>query len=352
MQETYWQKRLAEPKGWVEYNPNETFVIHVQWVVANRVVAGEMLAALRRCAAATLRDAPPVVSYFFRISHDQRLAESMKQAVATIGDHPLYKKKYKLAAMNMPLPLITAGCERDGLSAAPFHEGWPSDTAMTAERAAQVGFDPVVLDCTEVYLDNRAFFNHSASMDYQDAYAVLMQPYRSLASHVVVAGSYSTGVWDRVLEPSLKARRAEGDERLVLCEPDWRHVSATSKYVLLDLDFDDAEAANQFVAAVDAPYKCVFASAEASSYRVLMPVLLPSGSARDFPDVSKAAGRAVVFGSGDDEDECAGLRVGGRIEVVAATAGAAAFVAGYGLCERASELTPDPSVEYQGEDKL
>ena len=76
MQETYWQKRLAEPKGWVEYNPNETFVIHVQWVVANRAAADEMLAALHRCAEATLRDAPPVVSYFFRISHDQRLAES------------------------------------------------------------------------------------------------------------------------------------------------------------------------------------------------------------------------------------------------------------------------------------
>ena len=92
MQETYWQKRLAEPKGWVEYNPNETFVIHVQWVVANRAAADEMLAALHRCAEATLRDAPPVVSYFFRISHDQRLAESMKKAVATIGDHPQYKK--------------------------------------------------------------------------------------------------------------------------------------------------------------------------------------------------------------------------------------------------------------------
>ena len=94
MPETYWQKRLAEPKGWVEYNPNEAFVIHVQWVVANRAAADEMLAALRRCAEATLRDAPPVVSYFFRISHDQRLAESMKKAVATIGDHPQYKKKY------------------------------------------------------------------------------------------------------------------------------------------------------------------------------------------------------------------------------------------------------------------
>ena len=352
MQETYWQKRLAEPKGWVEYNPNETFVIHVQWVVANRAAADEMLAALHRCAEATLRDAPPVVSYFFRISHDQRLAESMKKAVATIGDHPQYKKKYKLAAMNMPLQLITAGCERDGLSPAPFHEGWPSDTAMTAERAAQVGFDPVVLDCTEIYLDNRAFFNHSASMDYQDAYWVLMQPYRSLASHVVVAGSPSAGVWDRVLEPSLKARRAEGDERLVLCQPHWRHVSTTSKYVLLDLDFDDAEAANQFVAAADAPYKCVFASAEASSYRVLMPVLLPGGSAGDFPDVSKAVGRAVVFGGGGDDDECAGLRVSGRIDVVAATAGAASFVAGFGVCERVGELIPDPSVEYQGEEKL
>ena len=160
---------------------------------------------------------------------------------------------------------------------------------MTAERAAQVGFDPVVLDCTEIYLDNRAFFNHSASMDYQDAYWVLMQPYRSLASHVVVAGSPSAGVWDRVLEPSLKARRAEGDERLVLCQHQWRHVSTTSKYVLLDLDFDDAEAANQFVAAADA-YKCVFASAEASSYRVLMPVLLPGGSAGDFPDASRSRG--------------------------------------------------------------
>ena len=61
---------------------------------------------------------------------------------------------------------------------------------------------------------------------------------------------------------------------------------------------------------------------------------------------------AVVFGSGDDEDECAGLRVGGRIEVVAATAGAASFVAGYDVCERVGELIPDPSVEYQGEEKL
>ena len=77
---------------------------------------------------------------------------------------------------------------------------------------------------------------------------------------------------------SLKARLRRGDERLVLCQHQWRHVSTTSKYVLLDLDFDDAEAANQFVAAADAPYKCVFASAEASSYRVLMPVLLPGGT--------------------------------------------------------------------------
>ena len=230
---------------------------------------------------------------------------------------------------------------------------------MTAERAAQVGFDPVVLDCTEIYLDNRAFFNHSASMDYQDAYWVLMQPYRSLASHVVVAGSPSAGVWDRVLEPSLKARRAEGDERLVLCEPLWQHVSTTSKYVLLDLDFDDAASANQFVAAVDAPYKCLFASAEASSYRVLMPVLLPSGSAGDFPDVSKAAGRAVVFGGGSDDVECAGLRdMRGRIDVVAATAtgsgtaSAVSFVAGYGVCGRAGELVPDPSVQYQDEERL
>ena len=323
----------------------------MQWVVANRAAADEMLAALHRCAEATLRDAPPVVSYFFRISHDQRLAESMKKAVATIGDHPQYKKKYKLAAMNMPLQLITAGCERDGLSPAPFHESWPSDTAMTAERAAKLGFDPVVLDCTEIYLDNRAFFNHAASLDYQDAYSVLMQPYRSLASHVVVAGSPSAGVWDRVLEPSLKARRAEGHERLVLCQSHWRH--ATSKYVLLDLDFDDAAAANQFVDAVDAPYKCVFASAEASSYRVLMPVLLPDGSADGFPDVSKATGRAVVFGGGDDDDaECAGLRVSGRIDVVAATASAAPYVAGYGMCRRAGELTPDSAVEYQGEEML
>ncbi len=190
-------------------------------------------------------------------------------------------------------------------------------------------------------------------MDYQEAYSVLMQPYRSLATHVVVAGSASAGVWDRVLEPSLKARRAEGDERLVLCEPLWQHVSTTSKYVLLDLDFDDAASANQFVAAVDAPYKCLFASAEASSYRVLMPVLLPSGSAGDFPDVSKAAGRAVVFGGGSDDDECAALRDSGRIDVVAATGSAVSFdVAGYGVCGRAGELIPDPSVQYQDEERL
>ena len=218
---TAWDKRLAETKGFVEYNPAESFVIHVQWVVANRTCAHEMLTALAQCARATLRDAPPVLCYCFRISHDQRLALALKNRVQTAGDHPQLAKKFKMADMNMPWSVIAATCDREGISSVPFRGGgggedddvWTKETPMTPERAQLLGFDPVVLDCTEIYLDNRAFSNHALSKDYLAAYsAVLLQPFRSLEVHTAVAGTPTIGIWNRVLEPMLKARRCAQEE--------------------------------------------------------------------------------------------------------------------------------------------
>jgi hypothetical protein len=161
---------------------------------------------------------------------------------------------------------------------------------MTPERAKLLGFDPVVLDCTEIYLDNRAFSNHAMSKDYLNAYSTLMQPFRSLEVHTVVAGTPTIGIWNRVLEPMLKARRAAGPERLVLQQA--HHVrsdfatntlsSSCHCHLLFDVNVTNVQVAEFFVSSIpNSPYYCLFQLPEISSssssttavgYRLIMPV--------------------------------------------------------------------------------
>jgi hypothetical protein len=372
---------MARPKGFLEYNPAESFAIHVQWVVASRKAAEEMLEALRTCADCTTRDAPPVLCYFFRISHDQGLAREMREVVKTLGDHPQYKKKFKLAEMGLPAAVVALGCEREGFSGKPFAEGWTADRAMDAELAEELGFDPVVLDLTEVYLDTRAFVDHALSRDYQAAYGVLMQPHRNLAVHTVVSGTPTAAVWDRVLEPSLKARRAVEPECLNLSPEAWAATSDVSggEYALCDVTFPNASSADDFrraaAASGSSPFQCVFRCAGTDDlgddgeedsqgsdrpHRVIAAVRLTAIRDAAFTAAMEGAvhGRAFLFPeSVSAETPLPGPSVGGaeslqqlkeacgRLEVIhAGDRSFSPLLAGFGLSAKVAELKADTTV--------
>jgi hypothetical protein len=103
MIKTKWQQILDSPKGCFEYNPNQTFCLHVYWIVRSPSAAKEMLEkGFRPCAEATLRDSPTTITYFFRISRDQRLAQEFKTQIKTISQHPHYQPCFKSIKMGLP----------------------------------------------------------------------------------------------------------------------------------------------------------------------------------------------------------------------------------------------------------
>jgi hypothetical protein len=73
-------------------------------------------------------------------------------------------------------------------------------------------FDPVVLECTEVYLDNRSFFEHAASREWMNASPEILKPNRSLRPKTYCVGNPSQDIWDKTLEASLKAIRFGNQE--------------------------------------------------------------------------------------------------------------------------------------------
>ena len=69
----------------------------------------------------------------------------------------------------------------------------------------EIDFEPIVLECTEVYLDDRAFFEHACSKDWMKAYAEIMQPAKSLKATTLCVGKPSDKVWQSTLDPFLNA---------------------------------------------------------------------------------------------------------------------------------------------------
>lgn len=72
------QARFEAAKGFLEYNPNQTFCLQVFWIVRSPTAAQEMMQSFSKCAAACARDTPTTVMYYFRISKDQRLADEYR----------------------------------------------------------------------------------------------------------------------------------------------------------------------------------------------------------------------------------------------------------------------------------
>jgi hypothetical protein len=208
---TTMQKLMEAPKGGLEYNPTQSFALHVYWVVRSPTAASEMIkSGFKSIAKATMRDTPTTLAYVFRISRDQRLATKLKDEVKTIGQHPHYRPAFKSIQMGIPQPVVEMKLKHGGIDTTPL--SWGSDEPITGHET-ELDFDPVVLECTEVYLDNKGFYEHGASYDWMNAYPEIMKASRSLKPVTYCLGTPSDEVWERTLESFLQAIRFTNDDR-------------------------------------------------------------------------------------------------------------------------------------------
>eukprot|EP01097_Dermamoeba_algensis_P001088 TRINITY_DN1410_c0_g3_i1.p1 TRINITY_DN1410_c0_g3~~TRINITY_DN1410_c0_g3_i1.p1 ORF type:complete len:412 (+),score=64.66 TRINITY_DN1410_c0_g3_i1:32-1237(+) len=208
---TKWQQIMDAPKGSMEYNPTQSFALHVIWIVRSPSAAKEMIQhGFKACSVATKRDTPTTLTYFFRVSRDQRLADQLKSQVKTIGQHPHYQPAFKSIQMGIPQSSIETKLKLGGIDLNPL--SWGTEEPI-AGHETELDFDPVVLECTEVYLDNRGFYDHSASRDWMKAYPEIMKPSRSLKPATICLGTPSDEIWEKCLDSFLKATKFNDDQR-------------------------------------------------------------------------------------------------------------------------------------------
>jgi hypothetical protein len=239
MQKTKWQQMMDAPKGGLEYNPNQSFALHVYWIVRSPTAAREMIErGFKPCVEATKRDTPTTMAYIFRISHDQRLAEKLKSEIKTIGQHPHYQPAFKSIQMGIPRQGIETKLNLGGINIAPL--SWNADEPI-AGHEQELDFDPIVLECTEIYLDDRSFYEHSSSRDWMKFSPEILKACRSLKPTTYCVGSPTDDIWSTVLEPSLKAIRFDNQTKVeqdiqpgvFLCKSDKTNVD---QVMFLDLD--------------------------------------------------------------------------------------------------------------------
>lgn len=202
---TKWQLMLEKQKGCIEYNPTQSFALHVMWVVRSPTAAKEMIErGFRLCSEASMRDTPTTLAYIFRISYDQRLATQFRNEIKTIGEHPHYQPSFKSIDMGVPQNSVELKLKHGGINLLPL--SWPPNEPL-ANHEVELDYDPIVLECTEVYLDNRSFYEHSASREWMDASPEILKACRSLKATTYCLGNPSQAIWDTCLEPYLKAVR-------------------------------------------------------------------------------------------------------------------------------------------------
>lgn len=204
------QQILDAPKGGLEFNPNHSFALHVMWVLRSPTAAKEMIEkGFLPCADACKRDTPTTLTYLFRVSRDQRLAQKFKSEVKTIGQHPHYQPVFKSLEMKIPRAALESKLKAGGINTAPLD--W-STTELIEGHEKELDYDPIVLECTELYLDARAFYEHALSRDWLKHSPEIWHTSRSLKPTTFCVGQPTQKIWDETLESSLKAIRFSPDE--------------------------------------------------------------------------------------------------------------------------------------------
>jgi hypothetical protein len=241
------ERLIAEPKGKTEHARGEACMLHVFWEVPSAAAARELLAALRGCAVATQRDTPCVPTYFFRVSAavDQHALAAARPGARTVGEHPHLGAALKQLRVGMPRAAVRSELVRKGLD--PAWLDLDAGDALPEPLREQCA---VLVECTEIYLDERAFMEHCGSHDYLESYGQVMKPgLQSRRPHTFRLGSPNASLVEKILDPILQ-------EVVVPLEPGcfvWRRPSvAPVAPVCFSLDVD-APASSADAVAVSLP---------------------------------------------------------------------------------------------------
>ena len=189
---------MEATKGEVAYLPGGAFVLHVFWEAPSLAAAQQLLGGLQQCAAATQRDTPCVPTYFFRVANSD--AELCPPPPTTVGEHPKLCEARRKLDVGVPPQAVRTNLVKLGIDPA------LADAAPSTPLPAAMQTQPVRVEFTELYLDERAFMLHAGSRDYLDGYAVVMSPalvYRTPTT--VRFGTPSATIVDGILDPILKA---------------------------------------------------------------------------------------------------------------------------------------------------
>ena len=227
---------LGATKGKTGYQPGESFLLHVFWQTPSLAAAQELLAALQRCAVATHHNTPCVPTYFFRLTtNDFELCAPTPQRVA---DHPQIQQAKKKIEIGIPLAAVHADFVRRGYSLALLDLA--DDEPLPDELRSAAG---ATLECTEIYLDERAMMEHAGSRDYLDAYGAVLQPKLTRGQpQTVRLGTPTQHLQERMLEPILRERVATVPQRCAV----WSHTPqlAASRIAAPDVAVADQDAAS------------------------------------------------------------------------------------------------------------
>jgi hypothetical protein len=237
------ERLIAEPKGKTAHARGEACMLHVFWEVPSAAAARELLAALRGCAVATHRDTPCVPTYFFRVSAaaDQHALAAARPGARTVGEHPHLGAALKQLRVGMPRAAVRSELVRKGLDPA-----WLDLDAGDELPEPLRDQCAVLVECTEIYLDERAFMEHCGSHDYLEAYGQVMKPgLQSRRPRTLRLGTPIASLVEKILEPILQ-------EVVVPLEPGcfvWRRASvAPVAPVCFSLDVDAAASSADAVA--------------------------------------------------------------------------------------------------------
>lgn len=223
------QKLLDEPKGKTDYYAGQAFLLHVFWEAPNQSAAEKVLNALQRCSSATYRDTPCVPTYFFRRS--ALGASLIHEKTLTVGEHPQLRDAQKKLKVGVPKPAIQADLVRRGLDPNLLDMEPPTPLPQAMQQT------PVILEFTELYLDERSFYEHAGSKEYLEAYGEVMAPGLQNRQTTIRLGNPSAEIRDRILAPMLKEQVEPLQEPCVL----WRRPTVKpQRSTLLSMDVPGA----------------------------------------------------------------------------------------------------------------
>jgi hypothetical protein len=180
------------------------------------------------------RDSPCVPLYFFRISrNDQSLCA---EAATHVSHHPHLRNAHKKLAVGVGRAAVENDLRMRGID--PVH----LDLGLDDPLPEALVTSPVAVECTELYLDEKAFYDHMGSREYLDAYGkVTSLALQSKRPTTLVFGTPAAEVGEKILTPILQAQETPVFSTRGGCSVWRQEIPKSDPGFFLSLEYDGAQ---------------------------------------------------------------------------------------------------------------